>query len=208
MDYPILTKVGAPVWVNIPGTPFTFLKSPEREERLPGMVQWAPRHVVERVGRGIEEGKSEEELVSPEADRGLLSNILTGTGVGGVAGGLGGRVAAGEASTAPFKKLLQKGVTRGTLKGLGRVPGVAKALPAIGAGLGAFGGLGKWEKERPGRRGEAQEVAQGLLREQILQQHSLRKAQESASNPILKQLPSESATMPIPTAVVPSDTGV
>lgn len=196
----------SPIWVRVPGSPFTFLGSAPKHERLPGMTEWAPREVIERVGKGLQRKEDPEELIRREEYRGLPESMTAG-GVGGLtAGSLAGRLAGGEAATAPFKELLAKGLSKDTLSGLKRVPRISKALPLIGAGAGLLGGAGYWQAGREKRREEADEVAKGLLSEKILQRHAIERARQSVRP--LQGLPVETASMPSPVVVTPGNTGV
>jgi len=172
-------KEGAPVWIRIPGTPFTLAGTQTQSARLPGMTEWAPREVVERMGAGLKEDVPVEELANREANRGLLSSAGAGAAGGGILGALGGRLMGGAESVAPFKNILNKGLTRETFKGLSKIPRAAKLLPLLGVGAGLAGGVGAWATGRNERRREAQEVSKGLLSEQILQQQALTGARES-----------------------------
>jgi hypothetical protein len=196
----------APVWIRVPGTPFTMLGSPTKHERLPGMTEWAPRPVVERMSKGLQQKIDPETLVQREEEEGLPWDAAKG-GIGGLtAGALAGRLAGGEATTAPLRELLAKGVSKETLKGLKNVPRAAKILPLAGAGAGALGGAAYWSAGKPARREQAEEVAKGLLSEKILQQHSINQARQSVS--ALKGLPVETARAESPVVVTPGNTGV
>ncbi len=203
-------KEGAPVWIHVPGTPFTLPGERPQYARLPGMTEWAPNEVVERIGRGIKEDVPVEELAERESKRGLLTHLGKGGVGGGIAGAMGARLLGGEAAFAPIKKMFQKGVSRKTMQGLSRLPGLSKALPLAGIGAGLAGGLGTWAAGQDNRRREAQDVSKGLLSEQILQQHAIGKARESADRgtPLLSRLPTETASMPSPKIVVDGNTGV
>lgn len=201
---PLLKKISSdiPVWTRVPGTPFSFMGTSPGKERLPGMTDWAERPVIERVGKGLEEGQTPQEISEGEGDRGLLSNLVGGGVVGGTAGALGGRLAGGQAVTNPIMDLWKKGLTRSSLKGLKNVPGVARALPVAGTAAGLLGGQQLWDANRQERMDTANQVSEGLLKERILQQKSLQDARQAA-NPVLNQLPTESASMPTPLAVSP-----
>ncbi len=201
-------KEGSPVWIHVPGTPFTLPGERQQYARLPGMTEWAPNEVVERMGKGLKDNVPAEELAQEESERGLLTSAAKGGVGGGIAGSIAARIAGGEASTAPFKKLFKKGLTKKTLEGLSKVPRSGKILPLLGLGAGVAGGVGDWAVGRDQRHQEAQEVAKGLLSEQILQQHAIGKARESTGTPILSRLPAETASMPSPKAVVLGSTGV
>lgn len=202
-------KEGAPVWIHVPGTPFTLPGERPRYERLPGMVDWAPREAVERVGRGLKEDVPIEALAEQEAQRGLLTNILKGGGGGAIAGSMGARLVGGEKATAPIKQIYKKGLSRKALASLSKLPRLAKVLPLLGMGAGLAGGIGSWAAGREGRREEAQSISKGLLSEQILQEHALNQARQSLQQrPLLMRRPPESARVSAPKAVVLSTTGV
>lgn len=199
-------KHGAPVWINIPGTPFTLPGFPARHERLPGMSEWAPREVVEQVGKGIQEGQSTEEMTEQAAGRGLPTNVGTGAIAGTTAGLLGGRLLGGEAAARPFKDILKKGLSRETLRGLRNIPHASKLAPLVGLGAGLAGGAGLWASGREGRRQESKEVAKGLLAEKVLQQHSLGQAREAVRQPAQQfaQQPSALRGLSFQTASAPN----
>ena len=204
-------KEGAsPIWIHVPGTPFTLPGERTQYSRLPGMTEWAPRDVVERMGRGLAEDKSVKSLVEQEKQQGLLSHLVRGSGGGLVGGAIGGRLMGGEAATNPFKQIFKKGLNLKTLKGLSKLPRSAKLLPLLGLGAGAAGGVGMWSQGQDARKREAQEVAKGLLSEQILQQHSIGQARRGLENRSqhLAKLPADSAFENSPKAVVLGNTGV
>ena len=157
----------SPVWVRVPWSPFTFLGSAPRHERLPGMTEWAPREVVERVGKGLQQKVDPDILTAREEHRGLLKSMTAG-GIGGFTGGaLAGRLAKGEAASAPLKAILAKGINRQTLAGLKKIPRLSKMLPLIGAGAGLLGRGGRAvdrdttvRRLRPGARRGADRVSE------------------------------------------------
>lgn len=208
-------KQGAsPVWIHVPGTPFTLPGERTQYDRLPGMTDWAPRDVIGRVGKGLKEDKPIQSLVEQERQQGLLGSAAKG-GIGGLVGGsMAARLAGGEKSTAPLKQVLKKGLSSGTMKGLSKFPRSAKILPLLGLGLGAAGGVGSWASGQDERGQEARGVAKGLLSEQILQQHSIGQArgglaqQQQQRQPHLAKLPPESASEQSPKAAVLGNTGV
>lgn len=200
-------KHGAPVWINIPGTPFTLPGFPARYERLPGMTEWAPRTTVESVGKKLQTDKPMEQIAEEEANVGLGTSVGTGAFAGTTGGLLAGRLSGGSKFTQPFKDILSKGLSKETLRGIKNIPRVAKVAPFIGLGAGLAGGLGHWASGREGRRQEASEVAKGLLSEQVLQQHSLNQARQSAQPSALQGLPISTATAPAPIVTTQSNTG-
>lgn len=201
-------KEGAPIWIHVPGTPFTLPGELPRYERLPGMIEWAPHDAVERVGLGLKEDVPIEQLAEEEAQRGLLSNVLRGSGGGLIGGTMSARLMGGERASAPIKQIYKKGLTRKTLRGLSKLPRAAKILPLLGTGAGLAGGIGAWAAGREGRKEEAQNISKGLLSEQILQEHALNQARQSLQQPLLNRRPAESAQVTAPKAVVLSTTGV
>jgi hypothetical protein len=200
-------KYGAPVWIHVPGTPFTLAGFPERYERLPGMTEWAPRRTVENVGKQLQTAAPMEQIAADEANAGLGTSVGTGAIAGTTGGLLAGRLASGDNFAAPFKKLLSKGLSRDTLRGLKNIPRSSKIAPLIGLGAGAAAGLGHWASGREDRRQTANEVAKGLLSEQVLQQHSLNQARQSAQPSALQGLPVDTATAPAPIVTTQSNTG-
>jgi hypothetical protein len=170
------------------------------------MTEWASNEVVEDVGRGLKANQSIEQIDEDAANRGLLGTAIKG-GLGGTVGGAAiARLAGGEATVAPFKKMLSKGITKQTLKGLSKLPGSAKLLPLLGLGVGAAGGVGAWAMGRDDRRRQARQVSKGLLSEQVLQQHAIDKARKSVG--LLHRSPIETAHAPSPKAVVLGSSGV
>ena len=141
-------KHGAPVWIRIPGTPFTFAGFPHERSRLPGMTEWAPQGVVERVGKGLKEDKSVDALAESEKNRGLLASTGTGGVVGGGLGAMAGRLLGGKDATRPFRDILRKGLSRETLQGFKNIPQASKILPLVGAGAGLAGGAMNWASGR------------------------------------------------------------
>jgi len=199
-----LLKYASGVWFRPPGIPFTFAGTPDYQERLTGMSEWAPREMVERVARGLQEGKSVESIAEKEKGKGLLRSTGVGTVAGGVAGGALGRLRGGEATTAPFKELLEKGVSRSTLRGLKKIPRAAKLGPLLGVGGGLLAGLGSWAAGRNERGRQATQVSRGLLAERVLQRNALKEALRSEApynQPLLRGLPVTSASAETPYAV-------
>lgn len=206
-----LLKNAYPVWMHIPGTPFTLPGRPQYRERLTGMNEWAPREMVERVGEGLEEGRTVEDLVRKEKGEGLLGHLGVGALGGAAAGGVAGRLAGGEAAVAPFKGLLEKGVSLKGLKNLGKIPMASKLLPALGVGAGLLGGAALWKGHGNKRESQAREVARGLTAERILQRNALREAIKGESpytQPLLRGLPLTSASAQTPYAVTLSNAGL
>ena len=191
-----------PFWVHVPGLPFTLPGTITQEERLPGMLKWAPRPLIERMAEGMQRGKTIDELAAIESRKGLGERVGIGAGLGGVGGTLLGRFTGGQADAQPFKDIMQKGLTKGTLKGLGRLPLGMRFLPALGL-LGSAGlGAARWHQNREKRQRLAEEVAQGLLTEHTMRQHSL------GSTSPLQKLPIETAAAQAPIAVTAGNTGV
>lgn len=186
-----------PLWVHVPGMPITLPGKATQTARLPGMVEWAPQPMVERVGRGLRKGFDAETLAEQEAQRGLPGRIAMGAGLGVGAGAIGGRFLGGEAAATPFKQLLEKGIGRQTLKGLSKLPTSMKLAPLFGLGAGAGIAAARWAQGRGDRQRQAKEVARGLLLENQLQY-----------NDLLRGIPAESASATAPIAVTPGNTGV
>jgi hypothetical protein len=195
-----LFKRAVAIWTKVPGLPFTVPGNITQYDRLPGMSEWASRDVITRMGEGMRRGEDLDALVEKEKGEGLGSSIGIGTAAGGLGGGLLGRLVSGEAATAPIKEIFQQGTgtsLRG-LRGLSRIPGVAKALALGGAGLGALaGGIG-WGMGSGERGDTAHEVARGLRREQTMQsnanlQNQLMRHQLLNANP----MPSATAAQPL-----------
>ncbi len=200
-------KQGAPVWINVPGTPFTLPGFPARYERLPGMSEWAPRSTVESVGQKLKTDKPMEQIAEEEANVGLGTDVGAGAIAGTTGGLLAGRLAGGDKFTAPFKNILSKGLSRETLRGIKGLPRLSKLAPFIGLGAGMAGGLGHWASGRGTRRQGAHDVAKGLLSEHVLQQHSLNQARQAAQPSALQGLPVATATAPAPIVTTQSNTG-
>jgi len=197
-------KEGAsPVWIHVPGTPFTLPGERTQYSRLPGMTEWAPRDVVERMGKGLAGDQTVKNLAQAESQQGLPGHLGKGAIGGAVGGAMASRIFGGESVTAPFKNIFKKGITRESLKGLSKLPRSAKILPLLGLGLGAAGGIGSWASGRDAREQEAREVGKGLLSEQILQQHSIGQARRG-----LAKLPIETASENSTKAVTLGNTGV
>ena len=206
-----LLKYASGVWFRPPGLPFTFAGTPDYQERLTGMVEWAPRHMVENVARGLQEGRSVDAMSSEEGRKGLLRNLGVGTLAGGTAGGVIGRIVGGEATTAPFKELLAKGLSRETLSQLKNIPRSAKIGLPLGAGAGLLAGLGAWKSGQGRRERQAREVARGLLAERVLQRNALKEAlktEQPYNQPLLKGVPLTSASAQTPYAVTLGNSGL
>jgi len=207
-----LLKNAYPVWTRIPGTPFTLPGRPDYRERLTGMTEWAPRPMVERMGRGLEQGRSVEDLVQDEKSRGLLRHVGIGTLGGGIIGTAAGRIMGGEAASRPWKNILKSGISRSTLAKLKNIPRVGKIAPLIGAGAGLLTGAGLWKGQESERQQKAQEVARGLTAERILQRNALQQAllgsTQPTSQPLLRGVPLTSATSQVPLAVTLSNSGL
>ena len=139
-------KSAVAVWTRVPGTPFTLPGSPEIKERLPGMVDWAPREMVTDVARGLREGLGPQELAEAEAKKGLLGDAGTGALAGGTIGAMAGRLIGGSSATQPFKNLWSGGLSRAGFKQLSKIPMAAKIAPLLGLGVGAGAGLLKWHQ--------------------------------------------------------------
>jgi len=196
-----------PLWVHVPGLPFTLPGTRVHEERLPGMLRWAPRPLIERVAKGMTEGKTIDELAKREAQEGLLSRVGIGAGLGGVGGTLAGRLTGGQAAAQPFKDIMAKGLGKDTMKGLSKLPLGMRMLPIFGLLGGGGLGAAKWFHNREGRRELAEEVAQGLLTEHQLRQRSLGQASNRPPT-ALQKLPVETARVQAPIAVTAGNTGV
>lgn len=207
-----LLKNAYPVWTRIPGTPFTLPGRPAYRERLPGMTEWASRDMVERMGKGLEQGQTVEDLVQSEGSRGLLRHVGIGALGGGVLGGAAGRLVGGEAASRPLKNVLKSGISRKALSSLKNVPAVAKWAPLAGAGAGLLAGAGLWKGRESERERKAQEVARGLTAERILQhnalKHALMGSAQPESQPLLRGIPLTSANTQVPYAITMSDTGL
>ena len=170
------------------------------------MLNWAPRDVIERVGEGLSSDMAVKDIANREALHGAVPSGVKGGLAGLTLGALAGRLAGGEKSLAPIKDMYSKGITKETFKGLGKVPGVMKAMPLIGAGLGVGTGLGLWGKGYENRIAQARDVATGLLAEQIIQRGQLQNAANSIRP--LSGLPRESASYQSPRVVVTGNMGV
>jgi len=167
----------SPLWIRMPGTPFTMVGNGTHYERLPGMNDWASRDLITRMAKGINQNTPVTELQQVEGERGRNEAVGYGVGAGLVAGGLTSRVVGGEKVWTPFKDVLKKGVTRDTLRGLAKIPNVYKALPLVGAGLGAAYTYNNWHNKKNDRINQAGDVAKGLLIERVLQNKKLVDAQ-------------------------------
>ena len=212
MEFRKFNKLAFPMWTSIPGTPFTLPGFPSPQERLPGMTGWVPRDVVERVSQALSEGEDIHGIAGREKLRGLGSSMATGVGMGGIIGGLGGRLLGGEAAIAPAKKLLSKGLSPERLaKMFKSTPGPMKYLPAAGAGLGALLGIGSWAGGVPKRQSDVMQVSRGLLAEKILQQRALGEAVKSQKpyvGSILRGIPISSASAVSPYVAMPGNMGL
>lgn len=206
-----LLKYASGVWFRPPGLPFTFAGTPDYQERLTGMSEWAPRGMVERVAKGLQKGKSVESLSGEEKGKGLLRSTGVGAVAGGAAGGVLGRLLGGEASTAPFKELLAKGLSKETFRGLKKIPRSAKLAPLIGVGGGLLAGLGGWAAGRGERERQTTQVSRGLLAERVLQRNALKEALKTEApynQPLLRGLPLTTASAQTPYAVTLGNTGL
>ena len=196
------------MWIHVPGTPITLPGERTQYERLPGMTNWAPREAVSRVGEGLARSRSIEDIAESEASQDFGGSVMKGGGGGLLGGSVLARLSGGEAVTAPFKNMLERGVNMKTFKGLSKLPTRAKLLPLLGMGTGAAAGIGSWAMGRDARRDQARSVGKGLLSEQILQQHAIGNARRGEETRKLSRLPIESASMPSPKATVLSSSGV
>jgi hypothetical protein len=164
-----LFKRAVSVWAKAPGLPFTVSGNTVTDDRLLGMSEWAPRDMIERLSKGQRRGTSTDQLIQEERDRGLGGAVGGGAALGGLGGGILGRIVSGEAATAPIKDLFQEGTgtsLRG-LRSLSRIPGAAKALTLGGLGIGALaGGIG-WGRGAQDREDTARDIAAGLYNEQL-----------------------------------------
>jgi hypothetical protein len=167
--------------------------------------------MVERVAEGLEEGKTVDTVAQEEGGKGLLRSSGLGALAGGTAGGVLGRLVGGEAATAPFKELLAKGLSKETLKGLGKIPLSAKLGPLLGLGGGLLAGTAAWKAGQGKREGQARQVSRGLLSERVLQRNALKeslKSEQPYSQPLLRGVPLTSATADTPYAVTLGNTGL
>lgn len=197
-------KEGSPVWINVPGTPFTLPGETTKYERLPGMVDWAPRDMVTRVGKGLDKEISPTVLAEQEAERGLPGTLGKGAVGGTTAGLLAAKLLGGDKFLPSIPKMLQSGVTPDMVKRFKSLPRSIKGLPLAGAGVGMLAGLGTWNARKGQRREQAQGVAKGLLTEQILQQHDLNRASLGA----LQGLPRDSSTEQTPVVATLGNKGL
>jgi len=205
------TKTGAPVWIHVPGTPFTLPGSPRYRERLPGMSRWVDRDLVERVSKELGAGKTVDDIAAKESTRGLLSEVAGPAVGGGVLGLLGGRLYGGEKALSPVRQLLSEGISKATLRGLSQTPKYMLGLPLAGAALGAGYGASKWLANKPKRDEDTRQTVRGLLAEQVLQRNALREAIKSDqpyTGGILRGIPLSSATANTPAVVSPGNVGV
>lgn len=195
-----LFKRAVSIWTKAPGLPFTISGTTVPDDRLLGMSEWAPRDAIERMSKGMRRGTGAEELIEDERGRGLGKSIGSGAALGGLGGGVLGRVIAGEAATAPIMEIFEKGTgtsLRG-LRNLSRIPGAAKALTLGGVGLGALaGGIG-WSRGSEDRENMARDIASGLHNEQLAAgnaslQNQLMARQLLNANP----MPSATAAQPL-----------
>lgn len=200
----LLKNANVPLWIRTPVATVPIGGVPQQSERLPGMTEWAPREMVEDVARGVRSGQDVEEIAQEQAKKGLLGDVASKGLVGGVGGVLGGRLAGGEKAFAPFKGLLEGGITKDTLKGLKNVPLPMKILPLAGAGLGAGLAVSNWMGEAPQRQKQTYDVARGLLTERVLQRDALRQAMGREVQS-LQKLPHQSASSLPPLVVSTGD---
>lgn len=168
--------INAPIWMHLPGTPLTIPGTPRQTERLPGMSHWAPRPMIERLGSGFNQGVPVDDLIQQETERDLSGSIARGSIAGGIGGTLTGRLLSGEAGVAPFKNVLSKGVSGTSLRALRNIPLAMKLSPLLGTGIGAAIGAAKWHTGKAKRRDLAQQTANGLFRERVMQYHGLHDA--------------------------------
>lgn len=207
-----LLKYASGVWFRPPGLPFTFAGTPDYQERLTGMTEWAPRKMVERMAEGLRSGHTVEDLVKSERSRGMARPLVVGALGGGVGGGVLARILGGEATTAPFKELLEKGLLKKrSLGALGKLPTSVKLLPFLGAGAGLLAGGALWGSKGKEREGQATQVARGLLAERVLQRNALKEALKSEqpyNRPLLQGVPLSSASTQTPYAVTLGNTGM
>jgi hypothetical protein len=199
-------KQAVAIWTKVPGLPLTVSNPISQPERLPGMTDWAPREVISRMGEGMRRGEDLDALVEQEKNEGLGGTLSKGTALGGIGGGLLGRLFGGEAATAPAQDILRKGLNMRGLQGLAKTPAVMKAMTLGGLGLGALGSGVGWLTDRDERGEQARAVARGLRREQSLQQNA------NLQNQVLREqllthnpMPSASAPQPL---VVQSSKGI
>ena len=210
-----MLKEGLAVWTRVPGTPFTLPGMPYQKERLPGMTEWAPQPMVERVARGLKGGRDIEEIAGEEKQRDFYPSVGLGMGVGGVGGGLLSRLIGGEKVTVPFREIGRKGISGRTLSALSKLPTHAKVLPLLGLGAGALVGGKQWEEGAPKRQQQALDVSKGLLAERILQQSAINQAVQTAERqhstpsyrPLLTGVPLVSANTPTPYVVASGNIG-
>lgn len=206
-----LLKEGLAVWTRVPGTPFTLPGMYHPKERLPGMSEWVPRDVVERVSRLLKKDKSLEEVAHSESGRGLLGQLGFGGVVGGIGGGLLGRLVGGEGAVEPLKNILSQGINSKSLRRLKGLSGPMRWLPLLGAGAGALAGGTSWAKGKQTRGRQSKDVARGLLAERALQRGALREAIQTDlpyTAPILRGVPIMSASATAPYVATPGSTGV
>ena len=201
-----LLKQGFAVWTRVPGTPFTLPGAYTPRERLPGMSEWAPRDMIERVSQHLKQNRSIEDIAHAEQNEGLLGRLGLGGAIGATGGGLLGRLLGGEGATAPFKKIISEGLGSKTLAGLKNLPGPMKWAPALGAGAGLLAGASQWGAGRAQRGEQARDVTRGLLAEKVLQRGALSEAVKTRlpyTAPLLRGVPIMSASSPPPYVTVP-----
>lgn len=201
---------GVPFWISVPGTPFTLPGSPKKYERLPGMTQWAPRSMIERMAAGLENKVPAEQLTKEEEGRGAGGASSAGALMGGTGGALLGRLIGGEKATQPFLDIARKGLNKGTFSKLRHVPKAMKAMPLLGAGAGAMGGYLSWLKGKPQRKETADQVAKGLLTEEVLQKSNILNAANTVNNndSALSRIKPESAHHAAPYLATSGNMGV
>lgn len=191
-------KQAVAIWTKVPGLPLTVSNPISQPERLPGMTDWAPREVISRMGEGMRRGEDLDALVEQEKNEGMGGTLAKGTALGGIGGGLLGRLVGGEAAVEPAKEILEKGLNMRGLRGLAKTPMAMKALTLGGLGAGALGAGIDWATGRDERGDQARTVARGLRREYTMQQNA------NMQNQVLRQqllnhnpMPSATASQPL-----------
>lgn len=199
----LLKNADISIWPRVPGAMITG-GGPSPRERLPGMTEWAPREMVEDVAKGLRSGQDVVEIAKEQERKGLLGDAAVSGLTGAFGGVLGGRLVGGEQSWEPLKGVLSKGFTRESLSGLRRLPGVMKALPLAGAGLGVGMAAKNWAEQAPHRQKQTYDVARGLLAERVLQRDALRGAMEREIQS-LQGVPHQSANQLPPLVISTGD---
>jgi hypothetical protein len=174
----LLKNAFFPIWTRVPGTPFSLPGNMDPSERLPGMDTWAPRERMERVSAGMHAGVPVDAMMQAEGDRDLVRHTLTGIGAGALGGGMLGRLVGGQESTQPFKDVIQKGLSKETLKELAHLPTSMKALVAAGGIGGALYGADHWSDTKPDRMHQTYETARSLGNDQMLNDVNIMKAKD------------------------------